>query len=253
VSPQTVVPGGTIPVTVTTTPGSPGIQNGTLTVNAENVTNPTINLRARGIQPNLTVTSELNGSFGAVRAGSSAVQRLTLSNTGNDTLRLSNLRTTNDAFSIVGSQTSINLTTGESTTIGVSFAPDSQVTDVDVSGTVQITTNDPNTDPFTRTVSGEGLAPPDVSVNQTTVEFDTVAVESTDTKTLSISNDGGVSANITSIQIAGADATAFDVRGLGTVSLAKSRSLLKPLQLSLGVQQPRLRLRLKRKERSQQH
>jgi hypothetical protein len=217
VSPQTVVPGGTIPVTVTTTPESPGIQNDTVIVNAENAADSTINLQARGIQPNLTVTTELSGSFGEVRAGSSAVQRFTLSNTGNDTLQLSNLQTTNDAFSIVGSQTAINLTTGESTTIGVSFAPDSQGS---ASGTVQIDTNDPNTGTFTRDVSGTGEGSPDISLNQTTVEFDTVGVESTDTTTLSIENDGGVSANITSVQIVGADATAFDVRGLGTISLA---------------------------------
>ena len=223
VTPQTVVPGGTIPVTVTTTPGSPGIRNDTLEVNAENIPNPTIELQARGIQPELVVVSEFaNGSnFGGTRLGSSTVQRLTLSNIGDETLELSNLRTTNDAFSIVGSQTSINLTTGESTTIGVSFAPEEER---QTTATIQIDTNDPNTGTFTQEVSGTGLAPPDVSLNQTTTEFGTLAVESAEAQTLAITNDGDVQANITSVQITGADTTAFDVRGLGTISLAGGAS-----------------------------
>jgi hypothetical protein len=104
-------------------------------------------------------------AFGAVNIGANATEVFTVTNTGNDTLILSNIVATGanaGDFTVSGITLPAMVFAGQSTTFNVVFAPLGAGTRA---ATLQISDNDVNNNPFTLALTGTGvLVPPTVSL-----------------------------------------------------------------------------------------
>jgi hypothetical protein len=197
---QDVVPGGAALVAITPNLSSPGSVSEQLDVTLNDETR-TADLNATGIQPELAVEDGLsnNGSFGDVPAGNSNAAQITLNNTGNQTLQLSDV-SASGPFDVTGSQTQISLASGETTTLSVTFAPD-EARD-GLRGNFTLDTNDPNNRTFSRELSGNGTES-NASVSPAAVNFGEVPVGESSSQDITIENTGDASHDVTDIVITG--------------------------------------------------
>ena len=110
-------------------------------------------------QSGATLTNgAMAAAFGAVNIGANATEVLTVTNTGNGTLVLSNIVVTGanaGDFTVSGLTLPATVYAGQSTNFNVVFAP--SVGGVE-NATLQITDNDTNNNPFTLALTGVGNA-----------------------------------------------------------------------------------------------
>jgi PGF-pre-PGF domain-containing protein len=218
----TLVPGETATVSVRAAPTNAGAKSTTLAVTTNRTNDVTpITLTATGVTSDATVTSDLSGDFGEIGSSSSAIQTITVRNDGGAELILDNITASGDAYRVLGSQQRITLSQSERTDISVAFSPTAQGETFD--GTLSIDTNDGETGTLTRSLTGTG-GEANATVSQSAVDFGGVGVEASDSTELTLTNDGTSQLNVTGVTISGADASAFDVSGLGTPSLGVDES-----------------------------
>src|SRR5215469_1226497 len=163
---------------------------------------------------NLTPVSSLSGSisnFGLQGVGSkSALQTLTISNTGSATLTITNITMISSTFFGVTDCFANNTNTvapSQSCHFSVYFlpvAPGSQST------TLTITTNDPFTPSHTYALSGLGFAGPSFNISQSALSFGNQIVSTTSpAQMVTVSNTDASSVAISSIAISGANPADF--------------------------------------------
>jgi P pilus assembly chaperone PapD len=160
--PLTVPPGGSYGFTISFTPTSASNFSGSLTF-ANNSPTPSLAvlLSGTGIAPVAQLTpSPVSLSFGSLNTGTSASQNVTLSNTGNSNVSLSQLTVSPTAFSTTGLALPMTLTPGQSASFSVTFAP---TTSGSLTGIAAITSNAANS-PTSISLSGSGTAPVSHSV-----------------------------------------------------------------------------------------
>jgi PGF-pre-PGF domain-containing protein/surface glycoprotein (TIGR04207 family) len=217
----TLVPGETTAVTVRARPTAVNSQSTDLTVetNRTNDVSP-ISLSANGIKPTVTVDSDASGDFADTRTSSSRTQSLTVRNTGEATLVLDNISASNEAFSVVSGPSTVRLGANESETLTIAFNPTTTGT---FDGSLSIETNDGTTETITRSLSGTGTQA-DTSLSESAVGFGSVAIETTESRQLTLTNTGEADLEITGSSISGADASAFSVSGLGATTIAAEDS-----------------------------
>ena len=154
--------GATCALSVTFTPAASGAQTGTLSVADSAPGSPqSISLSGTG----LTVVQQLSAtpssvSFGSVNVGASTTQGVTLANTGNSNVNISQVSASDSGFSIAGLTTPLTLTAGQSTTFTVTFAPATSGT---LTGIINVVSNATNS-PVTVGLSGTGVQPVSHSV-----------------------------------------------------------------------------------------
>ena len=122
--------------------------------------------------------------FGEVNTGDSASLTLTVSNTGYGDLLVTDVVSTNDAFSV--DLTSFLLNPGESQNVTVTFTPELQAP---YFGLIKIMSNDPENNMIEINVTGTGVTGV-IAVNADQIVFDTTFVDETSTEILTISNEG---------------------------------------------------------------
>lgn len=103
--------------------------------------------------PNLQTITTLN--FGNVKLEYDSTKSFTVQNTGLEALTITNLQITGN-YQLVGATTPINIPAGGSTNLTVKFTPLSLGTN---SGTLTITSNDPDTPNYLVQLTGEGIKP----------------------------------------------------------------------------------------------
>lgn len=103
--------------------------------------------------PNIVVSSSLN--FGNVKLEYDSSKILTIQNNGLESLNISNLSITGN-FSLVGASTPINIPAGGSSNLTVKFSPNQLGLN---SGTLTITSNDPDSPNSIVNLSGTGIKP----------------------------------------------------------------------------------------------
>jgi hypothetical protein len=181
----------------------------------------TLAVKGAGLVLNVTI-SPASLDFGGVPAGNtSAPMTATLSNkSGIDFTGTTS--SGNAAFSV--SPSSFTLSAGGQVTFAVTFKPPSVGPQ---SGTItfNLTSASAATGSFTTavtlSVAGNGQAPADLAVSPASLDFGTIAVGSTASLTVSVSNPGGVQASVTAS--AGApfsvSATSFNLAAGGSQSI----------------------------------
>ena len=159
--------------------------------------------------PRITVGAE-ELAFGAVQAGLSAQQSVSITNTGSAALGLNNIAISgNDAdVFTVNNQCGSSLAPDASCAVDVTFAPS---TDGTRSATLTIESTDAETPSIDVALSGRGtLAPtPEISVSPESVELGRVLSGTSESAQVTIANNGNAALQINSIALEGANAADF--------------------------------------------
>lgn len=150
-------------------------------------------------KPAITTAPEISATpnplaFENTTVGETAEEVLTISNTGDATLEVTNISSTNAVFTI--GQTAFSVEPGETQDLSVFFDP---VAAGLVQGTLQITNNSA-VNPFDVAISGTGVAvgpAPVIITNPNTLYFDDTYIASRTQQTLTIFNAGNANLVIT--------------------------------------------------------
>ncbi len=166
-------------------------------------------LTSPNITPNVTSID-----FGSVKTNASKTINLLISNSGDSTLIISNIISTNNSVFTFTGGTSYNITSNNSVTIPVTFSPNAAI---NYSEQLQILSNDPDTDTLFIALTGTGIAlKPHISVSNTTLNFDSVKVDYDSTISFKIYNTGDTVLSVSGISLSNTDfsfvgPTSFDI------------------------------------------
>ncbi len=161
--PLSVAPGGSSVFTIGFTPTSASSFAGSLTLVNNTANSPlVIALTGTGIAPILQLTvAPASLSFGSITTGTSTTQSVTVTNSGNASVTLSQISESGAGFSATGFSVPLTLAAGQATSFNVTFDPASAG---NLSGSVTVTSNAANS-PAAITLTGIGTAPASYSVN----------------------------------------------------------------------------------------
>ena len=161
--PLSVPPGGSSAFTVSFTPASASNLSGNLTLVNNTPNSPlVVALAGTGVSPVAKLTATpASLSFGSITAGASGTQSVTLANTGNSSVSVSQISISGAGFSAAGFALPLTLAAGQSTSFSVTFAP---TTTGSLSGSVTVTSNATNS-PLAISLSGSATAAVSHSVN----------------------------------------------------------------------------------------
>lgn len=141
-------------------------------------------------EPDINVSPAPSVNFGNVAAGSSSDRTLTIQNTGDADLNLIAIGTPGSPFARKAEGTCASgtiLSPGGSCTIVLRFAP---IAIGAFSSSFNISSNDPDENPVTITLAGDGIGIPDITVDPTTVGFGNVLVGNSVQETITVQNHG---------------------------------------------------------------
>lgn len=178
-----------------------------------------------GAAPSNTITSGTLAAnstaidFGSVNVGSTASHILSITNTGNAAIGITNWGVTGKYIALSGAALT-SLAPSQSITVTVRFAPTAAAV---ISGSVSISTDTQGKDltiPLSGTAVSSGVA--QLSASPSPVAFGSVAVGSSVSGTVTLANVGSTNAVVNSASFSG---PGFSVTGLSTpVSLASGQS-----------------------------
>jgi len=203
----TLASGATRDITVGFSPTSAGSKSAALHFESDDPDeNPyDVELSGNGIViPDIAI-SPSSKDYGDVLLGSSAVQTFVVKSEGTGTLTVSSVNITGtDAseFAITSGGGSFSLSSGANRDIIVSFDPSSSGAK---SATLRLTSDDPDEDPLDVSLAGNGLdvPVPDINILPSSYDYGDVAVDSSETETFIISNEGTADLSVTSVIIEG--------------------------------------------------
>jgi ASPM-SPD-2-Hydin domain-containing protein/centrosomal CEP192-like protein len=160
--PLTVAPGKSATFMVSFTPTSGASSSSSLTLVSNAPTSPTtIPLSGGGLAPVLQLTpSTTSLSFGSETLNASATQSVTLTNTGNSAVSISQVSVAGTGFSLNGSAPLVTLSAGQSASFGVAFTP---TVAGSATGTASVVSTAANS-PLSISLSGSGAQPHFVSL-----------------------------------------------------------------------------------------
>ncbi len=222
--------GITAPVTLTTgqsatfsvkfAPASAGSESGNVTVTSD-ASNPTLTipLSGTGVAPGALGANPISLSFGSVQVGSNQSLSETVTNAGGSSVTISQVGISGTGFTLSGITAPVTLTTGQSATFSVKFAPASAGSE---SGNVTVT-SDASNPTLTIPLSGTGVAPGALTANPTSLSFGSVQVGSNSSLSETVTNTGGSSVTISQVGISG---TGFTLSGItAPVTLTAGQSV----------------------------
>lgn len=170
------------------------------------LSNPTINLSTKTY------------NYGVIKTDKDSSFTLTISNTGDQTLRLTGLTLTGDFYSISGDTTTY-LAKNASTTRALKFAPRATGT---FNGQLVITSNDPTTPSDTVKLTGIGQAlSPNISVWVDTLKFGDVVAGTSSDIGFYVANTGDTALAVSNVVASG---TGFSYSGSTSFSVAVNDS-----------------------------
>jgi hypothetical protein len=225
--PITVAAGQSSSFNVQFVPQSAGTVTGSLSLVSNAANSPaTVALSGSSLASTHTLSvSPSSLSFGSVSAGSTSTQLVTLTNSGNSSVAVSQIAASGTGFAVTGASVPVTLAVGQSVSFSVQFSPSAAGTD---SGSVSIVSNATNS-PASVTLSGSSPAPTyTLSASASSLSFGSVNTGSSASQTVTLSNTGNAQVTISQISVSG---TGFALSGAGTpVAVAPG------MHFSFGVQ-----------------
>jgi archaellum component FlaF (FlaF/FlaG flagellin family) len=154
--PLSVPPGGSSAFAIGFKPPSASSFSGSLTLVNDTPNSPfVVSLAGTGVSPVLQLSASPSAlNFGSITTGASATQSVTLTNTGNSSVSLSQISVSGAGFSDTGFALPLTLAAGQSASFSATFAP---ITIGSFTGGVTITSNAANS-PLAVSLSGSGTA-----------------------------------------------------------------------------------------------
>lgn len=154
-------------------------------------------------------TAALN--FGSIAAGSSKTLTVSVSNAGPESVTVSGIAFSNHSFSLASPGLPATIAAGKSLAINVKFAPTAAGT---FKSTVTITSDPSNAMNLSLTgIATETVTPGVLGANPASKNFNSVTVGSQLQQTITLSNQGGSTVNISQASISGAG---FQLSGIST-------------------------------------
>jgi len=198
---------------------SMGAATGTLTVTS-NASNPTltVGLSGTGMQPQISVVPT-SISFGSIALGVSNTQTLTLRDSGNANLIVSQATIIGPGFSMSGPALPVTVAPGQSAAFTIRYSPAASGT---ATGTMSIGSNAPHS-PLAVPLSGGGVSQSlQLSANPSNLAFGNVTQGTTNKESVTLTNSGNASVSVSKLTPAG---NYFSVTGLATpVTLAPGQT-----------------------------
>ena len=222
--PLTIGAGATQTVTVHYAPSANGaVAASNLVVTANGGAQTTVPLTGTGVAvPKITANAAAM-SFGTLMTGTSKLLTLTIQNTGNAPLNVTNISSNSSKFTTQSSIT--GLLPGASAPLLVTYTPTGTGTDA---GVLTLTSNASNTPTLSINLSGGAVAfdPTSIAVTPNPVSFVTTAVGATQTMNLTIQNKNQLfGVNINSIDLPLAPFTLINAPSAFPVNLAAGSSI----------------------------
>lgn len=208
--PATLAAGQSMSFNVTFAPTTSGTSSGTLTL-VSDASNPSLGVSLSGTAsapttPGQLAASPTSMSFSTTQVGSTNTQYQTVKNSGGASVNITQAGVSSAAFSISGLTLPTTLAAGQSLTFSVKFAPTTSGTS---SGTLTLTSDASNSS-LGIGLSGSASAPGVLSVNPGSIDFGSVIVGQSATKS------GTITASGSSVTVSSASATTaeFALSGL---------------------------------------
>jgi len=170
---------------------------------------------ANGTNPQLHAAIQVNPAsvnFGSAIVGKKVAQNVSIANTGNMAVNISQANMSNSQFSLTGLTLPLSLTTGQTSSFQVWFDPSSPG---NVSGTLTVATDAGVSSEQVALAGTATAAPQQISLNPASLGLGTIAVGSTGKGTATVSNVGGSNLTISMISVG---AGPFGVSGMTTPS-----------------------------------
>jgi hypothetical protein len=173
--PVTLNAGQSTSFTVLFAPPASGAATGSISITS-NGSNPNLSipLSGTGVTPGTLSANPTSLSFGSVQVGNSSSKSETVTNTGGSTVTISQANVPVAVFSVSGLTLPTTLSSNQSVTFTVTFAPTGAGS---ANGTVSIVSNASNS-PLSIALSGTGTAPGQLAVSPATLSFGNVVVGS---------------------------------------------------------------------------
>ena len=149
--------------------------------------------------------------FGDVDVGGSGTQAVSIQNTGNSSVTISQFTATGAGFSVSGLSAPMSMPAGQNASFNVTLAPSSAG---GFSGSVSIISSATNS-PHVLRLSGNGATSP-LNATPSSVSFGDVAIGSSSTQTVTLINAGSHTIHITQATVTG---TGFTISGLSTPAI----------------------------------
>ena len=210
-TPVTLTAGQSTSLTVTFAPQSAGSANGTVTL-ASDASNPTltISLTGTGVTAGQLASNPSSEALGNVTVGTQQTVTATITNTGGSSVTISQASISGTGFSLSGITTPKTLAAGKTTTLTVTFAPQTAAAS---SGSVTLT-SDATNPTLTIPLSGTGVAAAgQLTSNPTGETFGNVTVGNQQNASVTLTNTGGTTVTISQ---ASASGTGFSISGIST-------------------------------------
>lgn len=208
-SSQTLTAGQSTTFSVKFAPTSAGSATGTLTVSSD-ASNPSLTVAVSGTgaaSPGQLGSNPTSLNFGSVTVGSSQSLSATITNSGGSSVSISNVAINGSGYTLSGITTPLTLTSGQSTTFTVKFAPSSSGT---ANGTVTVT-SDASNPSFAVSLTGTGtMAVGTVTISPSPCNLGSVQVGSSG----SVSGKLSASAANVTVTNVSSNNSVFSVSGL---------------------------------------
>ena len=231
--PMMLSPGQSLMLTLSFTPTAAGKTAGKLALTGGPNGEMDVAVAGIAVAGGNLVVSPATIAFGSVRIGQTEAKTATLTNSGNSSVTVTQASANNAAFTFSGLALPVTLPPGQVTSFNVVFAPKAagQVSgSVSMQGQASLVADaaagqsgDPST-PTTAaiTVSGAGMSAGQLTLTPSSVSFGSVTMGSTQSQTVTLTNNGGSSAVVSA---ASASGMGFGVSGLALpLTLASGQS-----------------------------
>ena len=213
-NPATSIPAGqTSVLQIQLEPHVSGVNNGSVSV-VSDASNPalTIELTGTGTAADLVTSPEVL-QFGNVKVGQSSTQAVQVTNQGNVDLVINLAQISGSGFGMSGLSLPATISAGKSISFNVQFTPTSAQ---GVTGGIKFTDNAPDSSQ-TLSLAGAGTAAnATLGANPGSFAFGNVAVGSSGTQSITLTNTG---ATAIAISQASASGTGFSISGLNPMTL----------------------------------
>jgi hypothetical protein len=206
--PLTLTAGQSTTFSIVFNPQSTGDVSGTLALTSDATGSPlNIAVTGTGVAAGSLTTNPTSFNFGSVQIGNNQSQTETITNTGGESLTISQVAASGVGFSFTGLSLPLTLAPNQSKTFGVVFTP---TTAGAANGSLAITVSG-STGAIDLALSGTGFTPANLTATPASLSFGNVQSGQTSTQVETIKNTGGANATISS---ASASGTGFSISGI---------------------------------------
>ncbi len=205
--PVTLAANQSVTFTATFAPASAGAASGTLSIVSNASNSLSIPLSGTALAAGALIANPASANFGNVTVGNNQTLPVTVTNTGGESVTVSNAAATGSGFSVTGPNPPITLNAGQGATFNVIFTPSATGA---ASGALTINSTASNAS-LSVPLSGTGVAQGQLGSNPTSFSFGNTQVGTSNSLSGTLTNSGGTSLKISA---AAASGTGFSLSGL---------------------------------------